>query len=173
MSGMISFYLRGGIEESRTFLSSLKVLSKTFDRPNHRFFRFSYWPNLLVALNHWPNFLQLWPTHQCLLKIEKRWVSPTISSGFQSVVKKVRFRISDRNRLMELLLLESDLIADLNQALFAAMKAKKASDEDPWLFLQQTSSFFHFTRDVLFYLLRIVNSRPFKNRPILCDGLSP
>ena len=39
MSGMISFYLRGGIEESRTFLSSLKVLSKTFDRPNHRFFQ--------------------------------------------------------------------------------------------------------------------------------------
>lgn len=27
MSGMISFYLKGGIEESRTFLSSLKIFT--------------------------------------------------------------------------------------------------------------------------------------------------
>lgn len=98
MSGMISFYLRGGIEESRTFLSSLKIFI------------------LAESLGGFESLAEL----------------PSVMTH-ASVPPEDRKALGITDNLIRLSVgceEKSDLIADLNQALFAAMKAKKASDED-------------------------------------------
>jgi cystathionine gamma-lyase len=56
MSGMISFYLRGGLAESQEFLASLKVVQCFRIKESMKLLRFLFSPNLWEASNHWQNF---------------------------------------------------------------------------------------------------------------------
>ena len=52
-SGMMSFYIKGGLEESKAFLSALKVTNSMTRSDPHTSRRSSLWPSLSVDTRVW------------------------------------------------------------------------------------------------------------------------